>query len=91
MKEIDPKTFEFFSKRLLEVYGFKDVSVTRYSKDGGIDGYGKLKVGIAHLSVAFQCKRWKNNVISKKEIQSFRGDIQGKFEQGIFFTNSTYS
>lgn len=33
----------------------------------------------------------ENNVVSKKEIQSFRGDIQGKFEQGIFFTTASYS
>ncbi|MBN9485524.1 MAG: hypothetical protein BGO70_14350 [Bacteroidetes bacterium 43-93] len=91
LKEIDPQTFEAFSKKLLEVYGFKDMQVTQYSKDGGIDGYGKLKVGITHLNVAFQSKRWKQNTVSKKEIQSFRGDIQGKFEQGIYFTTSIFS
>lgn len=53
LKSIDPKAFEFFSKQLLEVYGFVDVHVTKYSKDGGIDGYGKLKVGITYLNVAF--------------------------------------
>lgn len=91
LKEIDPKVFEIFSKKLLEAYGFIEMHVTAYTKDGGIDGYGKLKVGITHLSVAFQSKRWKNTTVSKKEIQSFRGDIQGKFEQGIYFTTSTYS
>lgn len=91
LKEIDPENFEHFSKKLLEVYGFKDMKVTQKSRDGGIDGYGKLKVGITFLSVAFQSKRWKNTAVAKKEIQSFRGDIQGKFEQGIFFTTSSFT
>lgn len=59
LKEIEPDTFEHFSMKLLEVYGFKDMKVTQKSRDGGIDGFGKLKVGITHLSVAFQSKRWK--------------------------------
>jgi restriction system protein len=91
LKELEPDTFEHFSKKLLEVYGFKDMKVTQKSRDGGIDGFGKLKIGITHLNVAFQSKRWKNNTVRKKEIQSFRGDIQGKFEQGIFFTTALYS
>jgi len=91
LKEIDPKVFEEFSKKLMQTFGFRDLEVTSYSKDGGIDGYGKLKIGIEYLNVAFQSKRWNKTVVSKKEIQSFRGDIQGKYEQGIYFTTSTYS
>ena len=56
LKEIPPKIFETFAKRLLEVYGFQEMKVTNYNKDGGLDGYGKLKVGITYLNVSFQCK-----------------------------------
>ena len=91
LKSIEPKAFELFSKRLLEVYGFVDVHVTKYSKDGGIDGYGKLKVGITYLNVAFQCKRWKNTTVGRPQVSQFRGDIQGEYEQGIIFTTSTFS
>lgn len=91
LKSIDPKAFEFFSKRLLEVYGFVDVNVTQYSKDGGIDGYGKLKVGMTFLNVAFQCKRWKNKTVGRPDVNQFRGDIQGEYEQGIIFTTSSFS
>lgn len=89
--QIEPDAFEKFSRRLLEVYGFIDVEVTRSVKDGGIDGFGKLKVGITHLHVAFQCKRWRNNNVSRTEIDKFRGAIQGDYEQGIFFTTSNFS
>jgi restriction system protein len=55
IKQLEPSAFEVFGKRLLEAYGFQNVVVTRPSKDGGIDGYGILKVGLADLKVAFQC------------------------------------
>ncbi|MCJ8210820.1 restriction endonuclease [Mucilaginibacter sp. RS28] len=91
LKSVEPKTFEIFAKRLLEAYGFVEMLVTNYVKDGGLDGHGKLKVGITHLNVAFQCKRWRNNTVSRTEIDKFRGAIQGDYEQGIIFTTSTFS
>ncbi len=91
LKAIEPNEFENFSKKLLEVYGFIDLKVTKMSRDGGIDGYGKLKVGISHLSVAFQCKRWKTNKVSRVEVDKFRGATQGDYEQAILFTTSEFS
>ena len=91
LKELNPESFEMFSKKLLDIYGFKRTKVTNYVKDGGIDGYGELKVGITHLNVAFQSKRWKNNSVSRVEIDKFRGAIQGEFEQGIIFTTSKFT
>lgn len=91
LKEIPAKTFETFAKRLLDVYGFHDMKVTSYTKDGGLDGFGKLKVGITYLNVAFQCKRWKTTSVSRTEIDKFRGAIQGMYEQGIIFTTSNFS
>lgn len=91
IKKLDPTAFEVFSKRLLEAYGFRDMEVTRPSKDGGIDGHGKLKVGLAHMNVAFQCKRWKKGTVGRPDVAQFRGDIQGQFEQGRFFTTATFS
>ena len=91
LRRLHPATFEEFARRLLEAYGFLDVVVTQYSKDGGIDGHGKLKVGLAHLNVAFQCKRFNRISIGRPEIDKFRGAIQGQFEQGIFFTTSQFA
>lgn len=84
LRRLPPASFETFSKELLEVYGFEDTHVTQVSGDGGIDGYGKLKVGLAHLNVAFQCKRWTRGNIQRTESDKFRGAAQGDFEQGIF-------
>lgn len=91
LKKIEPKLFEVFCKKLLKTYGFKDLKVTKPNKDGGIDGYGKLKVGISFLNVAVQCKRWNNTSVGRTEIDKFRGAIQGDFEQGIFITTSKFT
>lgn len=91
LKDMSPAGFELFSKRLMDVYGFHDTAVTKISSDGGIDGYGKLKVGLANLNVAFQCKRWTKGNIQRPEIDRFRGAAQGDFEQGLFFTTASFS
>lgn len=91
LKTLSPQAFEEFAKRLLDVYGFHATSVTQVSGDGGIDGFGKLKVGLANLNVAFQCKRWTKGNIQRPEIDKFRGAAQGDYEQGLFFTTASFS
>jgi restriction system protein len=82
--------FEHFGRRVLIAYGFAEVRVTKVSKDGGIDGHGQLRLGLATLNAAFQCKRWQGNV-SRPEVDKFRGAIQGEFEQGVFFATSDFT
>jgi restriction system protein len=88
----EPSEFEVFANKLLTVYGFRRMKVTNEhtAPDGGIDGNGELKVGLATMRAAFQCKRWRGSV-GRPEIDKFRGAIQGGFEHGYFFTTSTFS
>src|SRR5262249_28593601 len=88
--ELSPTQFEHFARQLLIAYGFVHVNVTQVSKDGGIDGHGMLKVGLARMAVAFQCKRWEGSV-PRPEVDKFRGAIQGEYEQGLFFTTSDFT
>jgi restriction system protein len=88
--ELTPTQFEHFARQLLTAYGFVQMTVTQVSKDGGIDGHGLLKVGLARMAVAFQCKRWEGNV-PRPEVDKFRGAIQGEYEQGLFFTTSDFT
>jgi restriction system protein len=88
--ELTPTQFEHFARQLLIAYGFVQVTVTDVTKDGGIDGHGMLKVGLARMAVAFQCKRWEGNV-PRPEVDKFRGAIQGEYEQGVFFTTSDFT
>jgi len=90
LNELTPRQFELFARRLLQAYGFVEVNVTSVSSDGGIDGYGKLQMGLAIMNVAFQCKRWQGNV-GRPEVDKFRGAIQGEFEQGVFFVTSDFT
>lgn len=91
LRKLSPSGFELFAKRLLEVYGFEDTVVTKVSRNEGIDGHGKLSVGLAYLNVAFQCKKWVKGNIQRTEIDKFRGAIQGDFEQGLFFATTSFS
>lgn len=92
IKKLDPTAFEQFCMNLLAVYGFRDVTVTRPVKDGGIDGHGRLEVGVTYLNVAFQCKRWtRRKNVGRPEVDQFRGATQGQFEQGYFFTTADFS
>jgi restriction system protein len=88
----EPREFEAFASKLMTVYGFQKMKVTNphTAPDGGIDGNGELKLGLATMRAAFQCKRWRDSV-GRPEIDKFRGAIQGQFEHGYFFTTSTFS
>lgn len=91
LKNLEPSTFEIFCRQLLIAYGFKNVKVTKVAKDGGIDGFGELKIGLSFLHVAFQCKRWNSTSVGRPEIDKFRGAIQGLYQQGIYFTTSKFT
>src|SRR5579863_5300695 len=58
LKDREPSEFEAFAMKLLAAYGFRKLRVTnqRTAPDGGIDGNGELKVGLANMRAAFQCK-----------------------------------
>jgi restriction system protein len=91
IQKLDPFLFEKFCRNLLSVYGFDNPAVTRKSRDGGIDGHGKLKVSLSFVNVAFQCKRRSKGAIGRVDIDQFRGAIQGRFELGIFFTTTDFT
>lgn len=91
LKGLDPTSFEQFSGMLMRSYGFEKITVTQASRDGGIDGHGKLRVGLASLNVAFQCKRYGQRKVGRPDVDKFRGASQGRFEQAIFFTTSSFT
>lgn len=91
LQNMDPYGFERLSQRLLRECGFTQVSVTKKSGDGGIDGTGKLKInGIVSFNVAFQCKRYKG-LVSSSDIRDFRGSLTTDIEKGIFITTGSFS
>ena len=88
---MNPYAFEKLAMLLLRECGFSQVSVTKKSGDGGIDGTGKLKInGIFSFNVAFQCKRYKGSVTAG-DIRDFRGSLTTDIEKGIFITTGTFT
>ena len=91
LKSITPKQFENLCKRLLRELGFEKVVVTGASRDGGIDGYGIVKLNkIISYNIAFQAKRYDKSVGSP-DIRNFRGSLDGKAQQGVFITTGTFT
>lgn len=91
LKTMDPFAFERLSMLLLRECGFTQVSVTKKTGDGGIDGSGKLRInGIFSFKVAFQCKRYSNSV-SAGDIRDFRGSLTADAEKGVFITTGTFT
>ena len=91
LHSMDPYAFERLSMLLLRECGFSQVSVTKKSGDGGIDGTGKLRInGIFSFNVAFQCKRFVGS-ISAGDIRDFRGSLTTDIEKGVFITTGTFT
>ena len=91
LQNMDPYAFERLSQLILRQCGFSQVEVTKKSGDGGIDGYGKLKINeIITINVAFQCKRYKS-MVGAGEIRDFRGSLTTNMEKGIFITTSGFT
>lgn len=92
LRLLTPEDFERFCRIFLARYGFTRMELTRKGRDGGIDVRGLLKVGLAEMRVAVQCKRYgEDNKIGRPSVSAFRGDITGEFEQGIFITTSGFT
>lgn len=91
LHKMDPFAFERLSMLLLRECGFSQVSVTKKTGDGGIDGTGKLRInGIFSFNVAFQCKRFVGSV-SAGDIRDFRGSLTTDIEKGVLITTGTFT
>jgi restriction system protein len=86
-----PASFERLCMRVLRESGFIQVEVTGRTGDGGIDGYGVVRlVGMLSFRVSFQCKRYSGNV-SASVIRDFRGAMMGRAEKGLVITTGGFT
>lgn len=88
-----PAGFEDFCSELLARVGVEDVQTTRYVKDGGIDGTGRLRINeFVSQPIAFQAKKLDGSgrKVSSEEIQRFRGAIGGHIAKGIFLPRQLF-
>ena len=91
LQKLSPKGFEQICGRLLRESDFEDVQITGKSHDGGIDGYGILKINpFITMKVLFQFKRYKGTV-SRSQVGDFRNAMLGRAEKGILITTGAFS
>lgn len=91
LKKIDPIAFERLCQRLLRESGFIEVDVTRRSGDGGIDGYGTIRIGgLISFNVLFQSKRYQGN-IGPETVRDFRGAMVGRADKGLLITTGGFT
>lgn len=89
---LKPEEFEELVSRLFAAMGFREVSRTRLSGDGGIDVRGTMipiGSGVIRTELAIQVKRWRHNV-QAPTVQQVRGSL-GAHEQGCIVTTSDFS
>lgn len=83
--------FERLCQRILRESGFIEVEVTGKSGDGGIDGFGIIRLaGLISFPVLFQCKRYIGSV-SSQVVRDFRGAMIGRADKGVILTTGTFT
>lgn len=89
---MEPRGFEVFIKELLVHCGFRDVCVTRFTADGGVDVNARTGGRIwifENTLVQVQAKRWLHSV-GRKEVAELRGSLR-PFSRGAVLTTSHFS
>ena len=91
LQAMDPIAFERLCQRILRESGFIEVEVTRRSGDGGIDGYGTIRIGgLISFNVLFQSKRYKGN-IGPDIVRDFRGAMVGRADKGVIISTGGFT
>lgn len=89
--KLSPDAFERLCQRLLRESGFVQVTVTGRAGDGGIDGFGLVRLGgLLSFPILFQCKRYRGS-ISPSIVRDFRGAMVGRADRGLIITTGTFS
>jgi hypothetical protein len=89
---LPPDRFEHLVRDVLVWSGFRDVHVTKYSQDGGIDVNalaGQMMWPLRDLLLQVQAKRWLHTV-GRKEVAELRGSLQPD-ARGAVVTTSHFS
>jgi len=90
LRAMQPAAFERLAQRILREAGFIKVEVTGASGDGGIDGFGVLRVNLLSFQVLFQCKRYAGTV-GAGTVRDFRGAMIGRADKGLIITTGIFS
>ena len=91
LQTMDPVAFERLCQRILRESGFIEVEVTKRGGDGGIDGFGTIRIaGLISFNVLFQSKRYKGN-IGPEVVRDFRGAMVGRADKGMLLSTGGFT
>ena len=91
LQAMDPVAFERLCQRLLRESGFIEVEVTKRGGDGGIDGFGTIRIaGLISFNVLFQSKRYAGN-IGPNVVRDFRGAMVGRTDKGMIISTGSFT
>lgn len=91
LQAMDPVAFERLCQRILRESGFIEVEITKRSGDGGIDGFGTIRIaGLISFNVLFQSKRYKGN-IRPDVVRDFRGAMVGRADKGMIISTGGFT
>ncbi len=91
LQNLGATDFEQFCMSFLGPLGYEQLHVTKRGADRGIDGHGLFRQGVVSIRSAFQAKRWRQNAVTRPEIDKFRGAIQGDYDHGVFLTTGRFT
>jgi len=91
LQNLGATDFEQFCISFLGPLGYEQLQVTNRGADRGIDGFGLFRQGVVTIRSAFQAKRWRQNAVSRPEIDKFRGAIQGDYDHRVFLTTGRFT
>lgn len=90
--ELHPEAFERTVRDVVAASGFRDVCVTKYSNDGGIDVTafaGKAMWPLGDLQLQVQAKRWLH-AVGRPDVANLRGSL-APFASGAVVTTGHFS
>lgn len=91
LREVPPEVFEHLVAALFTAMKYEEVTVTKRSKDGGVDVRATLVAGgVMTVPTSIQAKRWTTKSVTVKEVRELRGTLPSG-TQGIIVTTGKYT
>jgi restriction system protein len=90
VKALTPAAFERLCQRVLREAGVEQVRVVGGAGDQGIDGVGRVRLGLLSFPVYFQAKKY-DKTVTPSAVRDFRGTMAGRGEKGLLITTASFT
>ena len=90
IKKLSAAGFERLCQRLLREAGVEQVRVLGGAGDPGIDGVGRVRLGLMSFPVYFQAKKY-DKTVTPSAVRDFRGTMAGRGEKGLLITTAIFT